>query len=198
MAIDLPWGDERKKKFVTNVGLITSRGENGDDIMAAEWTHQISYYPGIIAVCIGNQNQEGKIKASMENIKQSGEFGVNLAATDQSVIASVAGNNTGKKVDKIAALKDLGYKFTPAKHIKVLMVDGASMQAECKVINTHVFGSHTMFIGEILESTLGKKDSLIYYQNSYWYTPQQTQKISDEDKKLISDVVAEHTKNSEL
>ena len=50
--IDLPWGDERSVKFITNVGLITSKSKTGDNIMAAEWTHHVSYNPGLIAVCI--------------------------------------------------------------------------------------------------------------------------------------------------
>ncbi len=50
--MNLPWGDEKSNKFVTNVGLITSNGPYGHNIMAAEWTHHISYNPGLIAVCI--------------------------------------------------------------------------------------------------------------------------------------------------
>ncbi|MBI2110294.1 hypothetical protein HYT51_00760, partial [Candidatus Woesearchaeota archaeon] len=47
--VDLPWGDPRTIKFVTNVGLITSTGPHGDNVMSAEWTHQVSYSPGLIA-----------------------------------------------------------------------------------------------------------------------------------------------------
>ena len=50
--MDLPWGDEISNKFITNVGLITSDGPFGADVMACEWTHHISYSPGLIAVCI--------------------------------------------------------------------------------------------------------------------------------------------------
>ena len=51
--MDLPWGDEKTVQFITNVGLITSNGPFGDDIMSAEWTHHVSYSPGLISVCIG-------------------------------------------------------------------------------------------------------------------------------------------------
>lgn len=50
-------------KFITNVGLITSNGHFGTDVMACEWTHHISYRPGLIAVCIHPD------KATHENIK---------------------------------------------------------------------------------------------------------------------------------
>ena len=42
-------------QFLTNVGLITSDGPYGPNVMAAEWTHHISYSPGLIAVNIHRQ-----------------------------------------------------------------------------------------------------------------------------------------------
>ena len=48
ITMDLPWGDEKTTKFVTNVGLITSNGPYGYNIIAAEWTHQVSYSPSLI------------------------------------------------------------------------------------------------------------------------------------------------------
>ena len=87
--MDLPWNDERSNKFITNVGLITSDGPSGADVMACEWTHHLSYSLGLIAVCIGPE------KTTHENIKQTKEFGVNLCSTDQSIMSSIAGGYTG-------------------------------------------------------------------------------------------------------
>ena len=50
--IDLKSKSEGANKFITNVGLITSTGPHGHNIMAAEWTFQISYDPGYISVFI--------------------------------------------------------------------------------------------------------------------------------------------------
>src|SRR5262245_20427493 len=105
LVLDLPWNDERSKKFITNVGLITSDGPVGPDVIACEWTHHVSYHPGLIAVCIRPDD------ATHENIKQTGEFGVNLCSTDQSRMSSIAGGYTGTKFDKIKALEELGFKF---------------------------------------------------------------------------------------
>ena len=63
----------RTVQFLTNVGLITSDGPYGPNVMAAEWTHHISYSPGLIAVNIRGRD------TTAENIKDSKEFGVNLA-----------------------------------------------------------------------------------------------------------------------
>jgi flavin reductase (DIM6/NTAB) family NADH-FMN oxidoreductase RutF len=48
--MDLQWNDRRTRQFLTNVGLITTNGPLGPDIMAAEWTHHISYSPSLISV----------------------------------------------------------------------------------------------------------------------------------------------------
>src|SRR3990170_4724695 len=101
--MDLPWGDKRTTKFVTNVGLITSNGPIGPNIMAAEWTHHISYSPGLVMVNINAQNN-----ATAVNIQKTKEFGVNIAAADQNIVASIAGGSSGRNVDKIKILKELG------------------------------------------------------------------------------------------
>ncbi len=36
----MDFDDDRINKFVTNVGLVTSNGPHGQNIMACEWTHQ--------------------------------------------------------------------------------------------------------------------------------------------------------------
>jgi flavin reductase (DIM6/NTAB) family NADH-FMN oxidoreductase RutF len=50
--MELPWNEPRSNKFVTIVGLITSSGSSGPNIMACEWTHHLSYKPGVIAVSL--------------------------------------------------------------------------------------------------------------------------------------------------
>ena len=69
--MEIPWGSEAAKKFVTNVGLITSNGPYGHNIMAAEWTHHVSYNPGLIAVCIR------PTAATNANITKTKKFGRN-------------------------------------------------------------------------------------------------------------------------
>ena len=123
--MDIPWGSDVATKFVTNVGLITSNGPHGPNIMAAEWTFHLSYKPGLVAVAIGTG------KATAENIEATKQFGVNLAATDQSVMTSISGGYSGRDTDKIAALKELGFSFDSAQKIKAPMVKDAALNIEC-------------------------------------------------------------------
>ena len=188
--MDLPWGDEKTVQFITNVGLITSTGKYGNNIMAAEWTHHVSYKPGLIAVCIGHN------KATTENIKKTKVFGVNLASAEQTILASIAGSSTGKEIDKIGALKELDFKFYKAKEINVLMVQDSVLNIECRLIKKIPLGDHTMFVGEILEVSVNKdKKPLAYHQLKYATVNFNIQKPSDQEMQKIKDVLEKHRKN---
>ncbi|MGI0082912.1 MAG: flavin reductase family protein [Nitrosopumilaceae archaeon] len=187
--MDLPWGDERTKQFVTNVGLITTDGSFGPDVMACEWTHHVSYSPGLIAVCIRPND------ATHANIRDTKQFGVSLCAADQSVMSSVAGGNSGKAVDKIKALQELGFKFYKAQKIKPPMVDEAALNVECKLFQEISLGDHTMFVGEVVEaSTNSDKEPLAYSKGKYWKIGQNIEKPSAEELERIKKVVEKFRK----
>jgi len=187
--MDLPFGDERTKQFVTNVGLITSNGPNGHDIMAAEWTFHVSYSPGLIAVCIH------RLDATHENIEKTKEFGVNLCASDQNILSSIAGGSHGQDVDKIGVLKELGYKFFKAKKIDVLMVEGAAMNAECKLFKQIELGDHTMFVGEVVELyPVTGKNPIVYHAGKYWKLENQVSKPTQEERDKIKEIVEKYRK----
>jgi flavin reductase (DIM6/NTAB) family NADH-FMN oxidoreductase RutF len=186
-TLDLPWNDERSNKFITNVGLITTDGPYGVDVMACEWTHHVSYSPGLIAVCIGPN------KATHENIKQTNEFGVNLCSTDQSIMSSVAGGYTGSRYNKINALKELGFEFYEAKKIRATMVKGAAVNIECILSKEIPLGDHTTFVGEAIEaSSNADKLPLAYHGGRYFILNTNIVKPSQEEREKIRRVIEKH------
>ena len=187
IKMDLPWGDEKSLKFITNVGLITSDGPYGQNIMAAEWTHHISYSPGLIAVCIGSK------KATFDNIRKTKKFGVNIASINQSVISSISGGFTGKEVDKIKALKELGFKFYKGEN-GILMVEGAAMNAECKLFKEIQLGSHVMLVGEVTKASALEKEPLAYHKGKYWIMDKNIEKPSDKKREHIKNIVQKNRK----
>lgn len=186
--MELPWNDPRTNKFATTIGLITSDGPLGANIMACEWTHHLSYNPGLIAVSLGFT------KATVENIRSSKEFGVNLCAIDQSVLSSIAGGYSGSKYNKINALKELGFEFYDASKIKALMVKGASLNVECKLYQEITCGDHIMFIGEVMDAiNNSEKQSLIYNDGKYW-SLQSLIKPTQEERERMRKVVEKYKK----
>ena len=185
--MDIPWGDERMQA-VTGVGLITSNGKHGHNIMAAEWTHHVSYSPGLMAVHIGPH------KATAQNIIETKEFGISIASEKQNVIASIAGGKTGKEYSKIGALKELGFEFYKAKKIGVLMVANSASSIECKLVKKIELGDHIMFVGEALAITGTAEKPIIYHHGKYWKTGEQAIKPSTEELDRIRNVVEKHKK----
>ena len=186
--MDLPHGDDRTKKFVSNVGLITSNGPYGNNVMACEWVHQISYSPGLMAISLTTS------RASYENIKQSKEFGISIASNEQNTLSSLSGGSSAKVVDKINAFKELGYKFYKAKKINTLMVEGASLNMECKLVNEVVTGDHVLLIGEVVEVKLGEKEPLAYHAGKYWKIDNLIPKPAPEKLANLSSVLEKHRK----
>lgn len=149
--------------FITNVGLITSNGTMGPNIMTAAWTHHISYDPPYIMVNIEPDD------ATVQNIVATSQFGINLASDKQNVIASISGRYSGKNIDKIALIEELGYEFYDGKKIKVPMVKGAVLNAELKLIRHEEMGDHIIFIGEVIESSVDDQLKPISYNSGkYW------------------------------
>ncbi|MEK6907155.1 MAG: flavin reductase family protein [Nanoarchaeota archaeon] len=188
--MDLPWGDEKTKQFITNVGLITSTGPYGDNIMAAEWTHHISYSPGLIAVCIK------PVDATHDNISKTKEFGVNITSTEQPPLVNIAGGYTGKQINKISALNELGFNFYKGNKIKCLMLEGAALNLECKVIKEISLGDHTMFVGEVLEASLNQdKEPLAFHKGMYGIVNFDIKKPSQEEREKINQIVMKYKKD---
>ena len=187
--MDLPFGTPESATFVTNVGLVTSDGPIGPNITSIEWTHHISHKPGLVAVCIDVGD------ATEENISGTKEFGVSLAASDQNVLASLAGNTKGRKTDKIGFLKELGFRFIPAEHIRCLLVEGASLQLECRLFQELQPGNRTVFIGEVLKATVfPEKTPLIYHRGKYWNVGEQVRKPGQEELEKQKDIIAKYAK----
>lgn len=187
--MDLPWGDDKSVKFITNVGLITSDGPAGPNVMSTEWTHHISYSPGLIAVCIRPTD------ATHENISKTKEFGVNICAVDQSIMASVAGGYTGREYDKIKALQELGFEFYKARKIKAPMVKDVAVNIECELVEAILLGDHTMFVGGVVEATNNSdKEPLGYHKGRYWIMNTGVVKPLDEERERIRKVVEKFKK----
>src|SRR3989338_3593651 len=182
------WNNKAMEKFVTNVGLITSDGTHGHNVMAAEWTHMLSYKPGMICVAIGHD------KATANNIRATKEFGVSLTSVAQTSAASVAGNYSGKEHNKINALKELGVRFYGGKKIKALMVSGAAANMECRLVKEIVLGDHTLFVGKILNASAGGAEPVAYHSGKYWALTRGIKKPTETARKTMRGIVEKHKK----
>ena len=178
--MDIPWGSDIANRFITNVGLVTTNGIYGHNIMACEWTHHLSYRPALVGISLHPRH------ASYDNIKETKEFGISITSTLQSVLSSLAGRDSGKKFDKIKIAEELGFKFFSAKKINAMMIEGASVNIECKLHQEIPLGDHTLFIGEVVEGSFNPEvNPLAYHAGKYWNMTDTLEKPSAELREKI-------------
>lgn len=129
------------RAFTTTCALITTDGTQGPNVMAAEWTFNVSYRPFLILVSIDPGNR------THDMVLESMEFGVNLLTEEQVTAMGFAGHYSKADTDKLSS--DL-FETYPAQKIRAPMIRGALLNAECRLVETHVLGDHTAFIGEVV------------------------------------------------
>jgi len=127
----------------------------------------------------------GPKKATHANIVATKFFGVGIAAEDQNVLASIAGNCTGKEVDKIGLLQELGFNFRKAEHFDLLIPEGCALSAECEVVDQLTCGDHVLFVGKTMNIAHTGKHPVTYHEGKYWHVGAEIQKPSPEERKRM-------------
>ncbi|MCI0562528.1 MAG: flavin reductase family protein, partial [Nitrososphaera sp.] len=152
--------DSVHRYFATTVGLITTRGSRiGPNVMAAEWTMQISYDPMLVAIFVHDS-------PTYRNMMECRVFGVNIASENQAELVNVAGGYSGVELQKLA-IPGL-FRTYKAARIDVPMVSDCVLNAECKVMTTRRLGDHIMVVGRVVTAKFDEEKSpLIYTRGNY-------------------------------
>lgn len=130
------------RAFTTGCALITTDGPLGPNVMAAEWTFNVSYDPFLILVSIDPANRTHDI------IHETREFGVNVVSESQIAAMAFAGHYSKADTDKLSSGL---FEVVPAKKIRAPMILGSLLQAECRLVQEIPMGDHTGFLGEVVE-----------------------------------------------
>jgi len=141
------------------VTLIGSSWEGKDNVMTASWLAPSASSPPLVSIYIGNQ------QFTRELISHSGEFVVNVLASDQVEISEICGSVSGREVDKYAKA---GMRTRRAQKVNVPLIEGCLTNLECKVVAQYEAGDHTLFVGEIVAAHQGDARSpLTYFDGKY-------------------------------
>ena len=187
--MDIPWGSDIANRFITNVGLVTSNGVHGHNIMACEWAYQLSYRPALMGVIINPRH------ATHDNIRETKEFGVCIASINQGMLTSVSGKASGRNYDKIKVAEELGFTFSKAKTINVLICDGAAAKLECKLFREISLGDHTLFVGEVTDGDINASvKPLAHHAGKYWDMTTLLEKPTTELREKINILFDKHHK----
>lgn len=149
--------------FANTVNLLTSINQEGKvNVMACEWTMNVSFNPFKILCVVGMET------LTHANITESKEFGVNLCADTQASLANFAGNVSGRDVDKLSESCFAGLIYA-STHIKPPLIRGCILNAECVVEEIFPMGEYTGFLGLSLAATVDTEAKpLFYHQRKYF------------------------------
>jgi len=153
--------DKVQRYFVTGVSMITSTGSHGRNVMAAEWTMQISYEPLLVAVFIHDSS------ATLKNIRETKEFGINVASDQQTSLVNIAGGYSRTEIDKLRIRNS--FKFLKSRHTKAPIITKCIVNAECKLFAIKKLGDHTMVVGKVIAMRHDEtKKPLVYHTGRYY------------------------------
>ena len=125
--------------------LITSLdGAGKPNAMGAAWVTRVSGSPFLIMVSIAPE------RYSHQGIELHKEFVVCYPSAGQEKGAMFCGTKSGRDGDKIAKA---GLSTVPSVKVKVPTIKDSTVAFECKLVDSHVAGDHTLFIGEVVATT---------------------------------------------
>jgi flavin reductase (DIM6/NTAB) family NADH-FMN oxidoreductase RutF len=101
-------------------------------------------------VCIGVAPQ----RYSHRLIEETGEFVVNVPSIDLEEQMHYCGVKSGRDVDKF---KETGLTPVPAKKVKSPLIEECFGHLECRVVQSHVCGDHTLFVGEVVAGSVDEE-----------------------------------------
>jgi flavin reductase (DIM6/NTAB) family NADH-FMN oxidoreductase RutF len=142
------------------------------NIMTAAWTGIINSEPPMTYVSIRPE------RYSHDIIKESGEFVINLPTTKLLTAVDFCGVKSGKDMNKFKELKLRAGKCSQVAAPQILE---SPVSLECKVKDVVSYGSHDMFVAEIVavnvddalvdengKLCLEKADLVAYVHNGYY------------------------------
>ena len=156
--------------------MISCSDNNGrNNIMTAAWCGTVCSDPVMVSVSIR------KSRYSHELISASGEFVVNLVSRDLVKACDFVGIKSGWKIDKFGLKGDIHLTAVPSKEVGAPSIAESPISLECKVKQVLELGSHDMFIGEVVATSVDeavldengrldlKKADLIAYSHGEYF-----------------------------
>ncbi|MFI6055541.1 flavin reductase family protein [Streptomyces violascens] len=153
---------EVMSRFATGVVVLTVGGEQIHGMTANAFS-SVSLDPPSVLCCISHG-------AVMYNaITSAGRFGVSIMGADQEGAARYF-------ADKNRPLGPAQFEevdWFPGEETRVPLLSGALAWLECEIADSHESGDHSIFIGNVLSSSLGSRpdgdqDGLLFFGGRFF------------------------------
>ena len=137
-------------KFATGVTVITTEIAGEIHGMTANAFMSVSLDPKLVVISIGEKAQ------MLDKIKNSKKFAVNILSAEQQELSKIFAGQIKEKRE---------VSFEELDGLPVL--SGAIAQVACEVVNVHIEGDHTLFIGKVMDIHLNEKEPLMFFNGKY-------------------------------
>ncbi len=123
--------------------LVSTVGSDGrNNIMTASWAGIVSKTPPTLAISLN------KGRKSYRNIRETGDFVVNMVPASLAVEADYCGLRSGFDDDKF---ERAGLTAAPAQKVKSPVVQQCPLNVECRFVREVEIGDYFLVLGEIVE-----------------------------------------------
>ena len=144
------WG-----KYASSVSVITCiEPDGGVHGMAASDISSVSLDPMLVLVCVGHNRN------SFPLIQKTGRFALNIMGEGQSDVVM----HYAAPPEKRGSDEGISFTFTESG---AAFIDGSVAQMDCRVVDEHVAGDHTIFIGEVDDIRVHEGMPLLYCEGSF-------------------------------
>ena len=152
--------------------LISCGTVENPNVMTAAWTGIVCTNPALTYVSVRPS------RYSYELIKNSGEFVINLPTVAMAKAVDWCGVKSGRTENKFLKM---GLTALPCEHVSAPQIAQSPVSMECRVLQVTNYGSHDMFLAEILavnvdDAYIGKneefnieKAGLLAYAHGFYY-----------------------------
>ena len=121
--------------------MVTCGTLDKPNVFTAAWTGIINSEPPMTYISVRPS------RYSHHLIEESREFVINIANLPLAKACDFCGVRSGKTIDKF---KEMDLEIEPCSKVNVPMLKAAPVSLECKVFDVKRFGTHDMFMAEIV------------------------------------------------
>ena len=149
-------------EFATGVTVITTLDDEGNPhTMTANSFTSVCLEPPIVLVCVAHGTH------TYGYLEERQRFGVNFLCEDQEAVGAYFAK---KPQDRTGGVD---YSFSESEN-GVPVLDGSAIFFDCDVVGVHVYGDHTVYMGEVKEIRRNDYENPLMFYRSRWYHPHRT------------------------
>jgi flavin reductase (DIM6/NTAB) family NADH-FMN oxidoreductase RutF len=139
--------------FASGVTIVTTcDSEQRPTGLTASAFCSVSLDPPLILICVDHKSQ------SYPHLRECGRFAINILHQGHEQLSRRFASTRMDKFDGV------GFRTGT---LGVPLIDEAHAYLECRTVNAHVEGDHTIFVGRVEAIGFGEGEPLLYYRGKY-------------------------------